>query len=211
MVTIVNEAVEAYASGHSSQPDPLLAELAQVTRQKMKTPGMMSGQTVGLLLNIIVHALGAKRVLEVGTFTGYSALMMAAALPADGRLITCDVDQEATAIAKSFWARSPHGRKIELRLGPALDTMQSLRGPFDFIFIDADKESYAAYYRRAVALLADRGLIAIDNMLWGGAVLKPRTPSGRAIAELADIIQADERVQNVLLTVRDGLMLVRKA
>ncbi len=210
MPTLVPARIEKYALDHSSPQDPLLAELEQVTRKKMTSPGMMSGQSVGLLLNTLVFAVGARRVLEVGTFTGYSALMMASALPAEGKLITCDVDPESTAIAGSFWARSPHGKKIELRLGPALDTMKRLRGPFDLVFIDADKENYSAYYRRAVELLSDRGLIVIDNVLWGGNVLRPKSESDRAIAELADVVQADARVQNVLLTVRDGLMLVRK-
>ena len=211
MPELVRQDIEQYAQDHSTPPDALLVELEKVTRDRMKTPGMMSGQAVGLLLNSLVYALNAKRVLEVGTFTGYSALMMAAALPAGGSLITCDIDPEATTIAKSFWARSPHGKKIELKLGPALDTMKRLRGPFDFIFIDADKTNYSAYYRRGLELLSDRGLIVIDNVLWGGAVLKPKSESDRAIAELADLVQADGQVQNVLLTVRDGLMLVRRA
>ena len=210
MLTLVPDAIEKYAQERSSDPGPLFAELERVTREKMKSPGMMSGQTVGLFLNTLAFALGARRVLEVGTFTGYSALMMASALPEDGRLITCDIDPEATAIAKSFWARSPHGKKIELRLGPALETLKGLRGRFDLVFIDADKENYSLYYRRAVELLSERGLIVIDNVLWSGKVLDPKTDSDRAIAKLADVIQADARVQNVLLTVRDGLMLVRK-
>ncbi len=210
MLTLVPEAIEKYASMHSTPPDSLLRELEEATHKNTRSPMMMSGQTVGLLLNTLVFATGARHVLEVGTFTGYSALMMASALPEDGRLITCDIDAETTTLARSFWARSPHGRKIELRLGPALDSMRTLRGPFDFIFIDADKENYSDYYRRAVDLLSDRGLIMIDNVLWGGAVLKPKSASDRAIVGLSDVVQADKRVQNVLLTVRDGLMLIRK-
>ncbi len=210
MPDIVSEAIEKYAQKHTKSPGPLFEELAKATREKTRSAGMMSGPTVGWLLNMLVFATGTKRVLEIGTFTGYSALMMASALPEDGKLITCDVDPEATGIAKSFWARSPHGKKIELKLGPALDTLEALKGPFGLVFIDADKENYSNYYRRAVDLLSDRGVIVIDNVLWGGGVLHPKSASDRAIAEMTDVVQADTRVENVLLTVRDGLMVVRK-
>lgn len=207
---IIPEAIEKYALEHTKSPGLLFEELQRVTNEKTQAYGMMSGPVVGWLLSTLVSVSGAKRVLEIGTFTGYSALMMASALPEEGRLITCDVDDEATGIAKAFWARSPHGKKIELRVGPALDTLQTLRGPFDLIFIDADKENYPAYYRHAVGLLSDRGVIVVDNVLWGGEVLKPQTKSARAIVELAGIIQADRRVNNVLLTVRDGLMVITR-
>jgi caffeoyl-CoA O-methyltransferase len=211
MLTLVPEAIETYARDHSKSPGNLFYELEQATELKTPYPQMLSGRTVGLFLNTLVFATRAKLVLEIGTFTGYSALMMASALPAGGSLITCDVDPKATAIARSFWARSPHGKKIELRLGPALETLKTLKGPFDLVFIDADKENYSNYYRRALELLAPRGLIVVDNALWGGNVLGPKTASDRAIAELADVVQADARVMNVLLTVRDGLMLIRRA
>ncbi|MSQ07923.1 MAG: methyltransferase [Dehalococcoidia bacterium] len=210
MPDIVSGAIEKYALEHTKSPGQLFEELVKATREMTGSAGMMSGPTVGWLLNMLVFATGTKRVLEIGTFTGYSALMMASALPEDGRLVTCDVDPEATGIAKSFWARSPHGYKIELKLGPALDTLKALKGPFGLIFIDADKENYPGYYRRAVDLLDERGVIVVDNVLWGGGVLHPKTASDRVIAELADIVQADVRVENVLLTVRDGLMVVRK-
>lgn len=211
MPEIVPEKIEKYALEHSKAPGALFDELAEATRKRMKNPGMMSGPTVGLFLNTLVYATGARRVLEVGTFTGYSALMMASALPADGKLITCDVDPEATEIAKSVWVRSPHGNKIDLRIGPALETMRGLTPGFDFVFIDADKENYTNYYQRAMELLTPRGLIVVDNVLWGGAVLSPKTESDVAIAALADAVTADARVSNVLLTVRDGLMLIRRA
>ena len=150
-------------------------------------------------------------MLEIGTFTGASALMMAAALPAEGALITCDVDPEAIALAKSFFARSPHGDKIEIREGPALETMQTLEGPFDLVFIDADKENYLAYYEAALLLLAPDGVIAVDNVLWSGRVLDPRAERDHAIVAFNDHVQRDPRVTNVILTVRDGLMLIRRA
>ena len=208
MPEITPEHIEQYASDHTTEPGPPFAELAAETRERMTSYGMMSGNTVGRLLQALVHALGARRVLEIGTFTGYSALMMAEALPPDGRIITCDVDPGATGIAREFWAKSPHGRKIDLRLGPALATLSSLEGQFDLIFIDADKEPYPDYYRRSIELLAPMGVIAVDNVLWGGRIIDPDQPSGKAIARFNDIVQNDERVINVLLPIRDGIMLI---
>ena len=208
MSEITPEHIEQYAADHTSGPGPLFAELAATTRERMSSYGMMSGNTVGRLLQTLIHALGASRVLEIGTFTGYSALMMAEALPEDGTIITCDVDPEATGIAREFWARSPHGRKIDLRLGPALETLDQLQGPFDLIFIDADKEPYPEYYRRSMELLAPTGVIAVDNVLWGGRIIDPDQSSGKAIARFNNLVQNDERVINVLLPVRDGIMLI---
>ena len=208
MPEITPEHIQQYASDHTSEPGPVFAELAATTRERMTSYGMMSGNTVGRLLQALIHALGARRVLEIGTFTGYSALMMAEALPADGRVITCDVDPEATGIAREYWAKSPHGRKIDLRLGSALETLNLLEGQFDLIFIDADKEPYPEYYRRSMKLLAPMGMIAVDNVLWGGRIIDPDQESGKAIAKFNDIVQNDERVVNVLLPVRDGVMLI---
>ena len=208
MPHVVPEEIEKYASDHTSDPGPLFDELAETTRRRMSSHGMMSGKPVGRLLQALVRALGARNVLEIGTFTGYSALMMAEALPEDGRLITCDVDPEATAIAKEFWARSPAGAKIELRLGPALETLSELEGPFDFVFIDADKEPYPDYYSRSLELLAPGGMIAVDNVLWGGRILDPQADAGRAIAKMNDMVQNDPGVDNVLVPLRDGVMLV---
>ena len=159
----------------------------------------------------------AKRVLEVGTFVGYSALMMASALPEDGELITCDVSEEFTSIARKHWARHPAGEKIDLRLAPATETLDMLSPPFDLVFIDADKQNYLVYYEKALGLLAPRGVIVVDNVLWGGRVLGPDNPeqddeqgATKSIKTLNEIVQADERVVNVMLTVRDGMMLIRK-
>ena len=211
MLTLVPEAIEEYAARHSSPLDPLLEELIATTQQRMgHSAVMLSGQIEGTLLQILVASLRARRVLEIGTFTGFSALMMAAALPDDGGLITCDVDPTATAIARDFFARSPHGRKIELRLGPALETLKSLAGPFDFVFIDADKENNLNYYEAALPLLAPDGLIAVDNVLRTGRILDPRDANDRATAAFNERVQADPRVTNVLLTIRDGVMLIRR-
>jgi caffeoyl-CoA O-methyltransferase len=143
-------------------------------------------------------------------FTGYSALMMAAALPDEGRLITCDVDPQAEAMARKYFARSPHGEKIEIRMGPALETLPKIEGPLDLAFIDADKTGYAAYYEILVEKMLPGGLLVLDNMLWSGEVLDPGDDDARALAEMARRVNDDPRVENVLLTVRDGMMLARR-
>ena len=149
-------------------------------------------------------------MLELGTFTGYSALMMAEGLPDDGELVTCDIDQNAAAMAQEFFSRSPHGKKIHLRMGPALETLKSLQGPFDLAFIDADKERYVDYYDALVPLIRPNGLIVADNTLWSGKVVDPQDASTRAIVAFNARVTADPRVENVLLSVRDGVMLARK-
>ena len=210
-LTLVPEEIESFAAAHSTPVPPLLEELIATTHEKMGGRALMlSGQLEGLLLQTLVASLQAKWVLEIGMFTGCSALMMAEALPDDGRLITCDVDPEAIAIAKSFFERSRHGRKIEVREGPALETLKTLHGPFDLVFIDADKENYTNYYEAALPLLAPKGVIAVDNVLWSGRVLKPENDADRAIVAFDEHVHRDERVTNVILTVRDGVMLIRK-
>ncbi len=212
MLTLVPEQIEEYAARHSTPLPPLLDELMTTTREQMGgLASMLSGQLEGTLLQMLVASLGAKRVLEIGMFTGFSALMMASALPDDGRLITCDINPKAIAIARGFFERSPHGKKIEIREGPALNTLKMLRGPFGFVFIDADKENYAAYYEASLPLLGPNGLIAVDNVLWSGRVLDPKEDSDRAIAAFNEHVQDDPRVTNVILTVRDGIMLIRRA
>jgi caffeoyl-CoA O-methyltransferase len=171
---------------------------------------MLSGHLQGTFLQMLSASVGARRILEIGTFTGFSALMMAAALPDDGELITCDIDPEAIALARSFFARSPDGSKIDVREGPALDTLKTLEGPFDLVFIDADKESYIAYYEAALPLLAPNGVIAVDNVLWMGRVLDPQDDSDRVIVAFNEHVSRDERVWNMLLPIRDGVMLVRR-
>ena len=142
-------------------------------------------------------------------FTGYSALCFAEALPVDGTVLTCEVDEESAALARQYFARSPVGEKIEVRMGPALDTMSHLKGPFDLIFIDADKINYVNYYRRALDLLSPCGLILIDNVLWDG--LKQPAPDKKtaAIQELNRVVSSDPRVSAVLVTIRDGVLMVR--
>jgi caffeoyl-CoA O-methyltransferase len=176
----------------------------------MNAPHMQVGRVEGAFLRLLVKLAQARRVLELGTFTGYSALMMAEGLPDNGELVTCDIDQNAVAMAQEFFSRSPHGKKIHVRMGPALETLKSLQGPFDLAFIDADKMNYSAYYDAVVPLLRSGGLLVADNTLWSGRVLNPADPSDHALVEFNKKVAADPRVEKVLLTVRDGMMLALK-
>ena len=143
-------------------------------------------------------------------FTGYSGLMIAAGLPDDGELVTCDVNPAAETIAKRYFDRSPHGRKIRIRMGPALETIRTLSAPFEFVFLDADKENYSNYYDAVLPLIPSGGLLVADNVLWSGKVLDPKEPSDRAIVAFNDKVAADPRVEKVMVTVRDGMLLVRR-
>lgn len=207
---LVPKEIDSYAEAHTTPPSPLLQELRELTLREMEFARMQVGAVEGTFLKMLVSLSRARRILEFGTFTGYSALMMAEALPDDGELITCDIDPEATAIAQRFWDRSPHGRKIQLRLGPALDTLPTLQGPFDLVFIDADKENYARYYDAVFDRVPPGGLIVADNTLWSGRVLDPQDDASRAIVAFNQKVQNDPRVENVLLSVRDGILLARK-
>ena len=172
MAFIVNEQVEEYAAEHTTQLLDLFERLAAETREKTTAPQMMVGRSRAASSAALVGLTGAKRILELGTFTGYSSISMALALPDDGRIITCDVDPEATAIARRYMDESGLGDKIEIRLGPALETIDSLDGPFDLVFIDADKPNYQNYYEAVLPMLADDGLIIADNVLWSGRVVE---------------------------------------
>ncbi len=212
MLTIVPEPIENYAAAHSTPPSPLLRELEEYTRAHCAHAGMLVGGLEGALLQMLVHLTGARRVLEIGLFTGYSALTMAEALPADGELISCEVNPDTAAIAQSFFDRSPHGGKIKIRLGRALKTLRSLpaAAPFDLVFLDADKENYSAYYDLALPMLRPGGLIVADNVLWSGRVLQPAQESDHALVAFNSKVQQDAAVENVLLSARDGVMLIRK-
>ncbi len=211
MAFIVDEQVEGYAEEHTTPLGELFERLAEETRAKTSAPQMMVGRIEGQFLATLVRLSGARRILEFGTFTGYSSISMASALPVDGRIITCDVDPEATAIARRYMDESGSGDKIEIRLGPALETIETLEGPFDLVFIDADKPNYRAYYEAALPLVADDGLIIADNVLWSGRVVeKDGDESTRAIKEFNEHVRGDSRVVSVMLTVRDGMTLIQK-
>jgi caffeoyl-CoA O-methyltransferase len=211
MSFIVEPKIEEYAEAHTTPDGELFERLAEETRAKTTAPQMMVGRIEGRFLATLVGLSGARRILEFGTFTGYSSISMASALPPDGKVITLDVDPEATAIARRYMDESGHGDKIEIRLGPALETLRDLQGPFDLVFVDADKENYINYYEAALPLLADDGLLIADNVLWSGRVVEDEGEvSTRAIKEFNDHVAADERVMSVMLTVRDGMTLIRK-
>jgi caffeoyl-CoA O-methyltransferase len=207
---IVGEAVEAYAEAHTSPNGELFERLAAETHEKTPIPQMMVGRTEGQFLGVLVRSLGARRVLELGTFTGYSSISMALALPAGGSLTSCDVNEETTAIAKRYAEEAGVADRIDYRLGPGLETIAQLDGSFELVFIDADKEGYVAYYEATLPLLAEGGLIVADNTLWSGRVADPAEDdeNTRAIREFNDHVRDDPRVDNVLLTVRDGMNLI---
>lgn len=210
MPELVRTEIEEYAREHSTPESELFREISQYTRENTPLPQMQSGHIEGLFLRMLVQAIGAKKVLEIGTFTGFSALMMAHGLPEDGKLITCDVNEEWTGAAKKFWARDPHGKKIDLRLGPALETVRKLEGPFDLVFIDADKENYIHYWDECMPKVRHGGFVVVDNVLWSGRVLDPRDKMDKAVVAFNDHARNDSRVDLVMLTVRDGITLARK-
>ena len=212
-MSVIPPEIDAYCIAHSTPEADWLAALAAETRGVSEAHGMMVGALEGRFLEFLVFMTQARRVLEIGTFTGYSALSMAAALPVGGRVITCDIDPATNAVARRHSAASPYADRIEFRLGPALDTIATLDGPFGLVFIDADKESYLAYYEAVLPKLAERGVIVVDNVLWSGRVLDPsdETPDTRAIRAFNDAVASDPRVVCVMLTVRDGVTLLRRA
>jgi caffeoyl-CoA O-methyltransferase len=213
MSPIVGPDVEAYVERHSSPPPAHLLALAEETERSLPAPQMMVGPVEGRFLEMLVFASGAGRVLEIGTFSGYSALAMAAGLPPGGSIVTCDIDPTAVEVARRAIAASPYAGSIDVRLGPALDTIATLDGPFDLVFIDADKPNYVAYYEAVLPKLAPRGLIVADNTLWYGRVLDPADTSEdtAAIRAFNEHVAHDPRVVCVQLTVRDGVTLVRRA
>ncbi len=212
MSDIVLPGLDAYVEAHTQPRPEIFDELRTVTYGSMQSPHMQVGRVEGTFLEMLCTLMGARRVLEIGTFTGYSTLCMARALPDDGELVTLDINPEATRIAQSFFDRVPEGKKIRIILGDALTSIRALPTTelFDLVFLDADKERYAEYYELVLPLLRTGGLLVADNTLWSGRVLSPVAPSDRAITRFNDIVTADPRVQNVLLSVRDGMMLARK-
>jgi len=213
MPQIVNPDIERYAADHTTAEPPELQAVAAETRERFEArAGMLTGHLEGAFLRSLIALTGARRVLEIGMFTGYSAMAMASALPDDGKLVTLDISEEHAEVARRHIEASPWRDRIEIRIGPALDTVAALDGPFDVVFIDADKTNYRNYYDAVLPKLSERGVIAIDNVLWGGAVLDPSDTSAdtRALADLNDFLASDDRVDVVMLTVRDGVSLVRR-
>jgi caffeoyl-CoA O-methyltransferase len=204
---VIDPQIEEYVERLTSPHDQLLAELSEETRQSLGSEGMLTGPVAGRFLELLVWGAQPQRVLEIGTFSGHSALSMAAALPEGGRIDACELDPERAAVAQRYFDRSPYGSRITLHVGPALDTIAALEGTFDLVFIDADKEGYVDYYEAVLPRLAERGLIVADNTLWGGGVLDGEGP----IVRFNDHVAADPRSVQVLLSVRDGMTLIRRA
>lgn len=214
MTELMDVALAHYVQEHCTPPDDLLRELTAETAERFPdAAGMQVSADEGRLLTLLVQLTGVRRAVEIGVFTGYSALCIARGLADGGRLLACDVSQEWTAVARRYWQRAGVDERIELRLGPALSTLQGLDDePIDFAFIDADKVGYPDYYQALVPRLRPGGLIVLDNVLFSGQVLDPAPdrPAARAIQSLNDTILQDDRVDSVMLPVRDGVTLVRK-
>jgi len=212
-VDIVAHDIEDYAQAHTTPPTPLLAELAEETRATLRAPQMLTGTVEGRFLEFLVFASGARRVLELGTFSGYSSISMAVALPPGGRIDSCEIDPSHADVARRYIERAGYADRITIHLGPALETIERLEGEFDLVFIDADKENYKNYYEAVVPRLAERGLIAVDNTIWSGRVLDDgdESESTLAIRDFNEHVRADSRVTSVMLTVRDGITLIRRA
>ncbi len=210
MEFLVNEAVEDYAF-LSTTPEPeLLQELIDETNKNMGWPQKLSGRLVGRTLKFLVQLHQPRNVLEIGMFTGYSALSIAEGMPDDGKIICCETNPRAIDFAKTFFDRSPHGHKIEVIFGKAIETIETLDMELDFTFIDADKRNYLNYYRKALEMTRPGGLIVLDNMLWSGKVIQPESDIDDVLVELNKEIAADPNVENLFLTVRDGMNVVRK-
>ncbi len=210
VMDFIDEKIERYAFDHTSEEGELLRRLEEETYEKLEIPQMTTGRLEARLLKLLARLIEARRILEIGTFGGYSTLSMAEALPEDGALVTCEMDPVAIAFARKYFAESPHGKKITLLEGPALESIKTLTGPFDMAFIDADKQNYNNYYEAIFPLIRQGGLIAVDNVLWSGRVLDPQDDSDKAIHQFNERVIKDQRVESVLLTVRDGLNCIIK-
>lgn len=207
---LVDTEIEKYAAEHSAEPGELLRELEQYTYDNFEFAQMIVGRLEAALLQMLVRLTGARRILEIGLFTGYSSLAMAQAMEEGGRIISCELEEKHAKVARSFFKRSPVGDRIEIRMGRAAESLKDIEGPFDLAFLDADKESYPDYYDMVLPKLRRGGLLVADNVLWSGKVLDPQKESDHALVVFNDKVQNDPSVENVLLTVRDGVMVARK-
>jgi predicted O-methyltransferase YrrM len=211
MTPMFSEALDAYVDAHATPLEPLLRENYEETYASLSSPEMIAGPVLGRLLRFLVSMAAPQLVLEIGTFSGYSALAMAGGLPAGGRIVTCELSPERAEFAQGYFDRSPWGDRIDVRVGPALDTVNGLDGPFDFVFIDADKDGYPDYYEAVVPKLSPRGVIAVDNTLSGGDVVDPVDERDRVMAAFNAHVHADDRTESLVLSVRDGVTLIRLA
>jgi caffeoyl-CoA O-methyltransferase len=212
----ISAQIEAYVSRFGTREHPALKRCREETQAKHAHAQMQIGEDQGAFMALMAKLIGAKRYLEVGTFTGYSALAVALALPPDGQAVCLDISKEYTDLARGYWKEAGVESKIDLRVGPALDAIDKIiadkEPPFDFVFIDADKPNYDGYYERALKIVRKGGLIALDNMLWSGAVADPSNSEASTVAirALNEKIHGDSRVDIALLTVADGIMMACK-
>ena len=206
----VDEDIENYAYDHTQIESDFLWRLEMETYDQLEIPQMLTGRIEGRLLKMLAQLVEARRIIEIGTFSGYSAISMAEALPEGGYIVTCELDPVAVQFAKRFFNESPYGKKIILEEGPALGTLKKLSGSFDMAFIDADKENYLNYYEALLPMIRSGGLIVVDNVLWSGRVLNPQETSDHAIQKFNQRVTCDHRVEKVMLTIRDGVSLLRK-
>tara|TARA_Y100000994_G_C15546335_1_gene382166 strand:- start:30 stop:668 length:639 start_codon:yes stop_codon:yes gene_type:complete len=208
---LVSEDILSYCDEHSHKDSDLLVELIKYTYEIEDVPQMISGSHVGNFLQSLIKMSKSKKILEVGMFTGYSALKMAEALPEDGQVHTCELMDRHVQTASSFFNRSKHKDKITILQGEANKTLEQLSiNSYDFVFIDADKQNYCEYYKKSVKLLKPGGIVVLDNMLWSGGVINPQDIDSKALADTADYIYNDDRVYNFLVPIRDGLMVCIK-
>ena len=209
----ISEELESYIAAHTSPQGNLLDALENETWRKILVPRMISGHVQGRALSMFSKMISPKNILEIGTYTGFSALCLAEGLKDEGRLDTIEVNDELCDIQDKFWDMSPQGKFIHRHLGEALNIMPGLNRKYDLIFIDADKDNYLNYYAASLDLLNSGGYIMLDNVLWSGKVVDPAAQKDNdtiKMNELNRVIQEDERVENVLLGIRDGIMMVRK-
>ena len=207
----VSSEILAYCESHSNKDSELLKELIEHTYATETAPQMISGSHVGNFLQSLIKMTKSKNILEIGMFTGYSALKMAEVIPKNGIVHTCELMEQHVQTASSFFNRSSHKDKISIFKGPATETLEQLKMNFyDFVFIDADKQNYCEYYQKAIKLLKPGGVIVLDNMLWSGGVINPKDIDSKALADTAEYITGDDRVYNFLAPIRDGLMVCIK-
>jgi predicted O-methyltransferase YrrM len=213
--TFVDRAIQEYIIAQTVREDPVLADL-RIETSKRSNAMMEIGPEQGAFMQLLARAVDARRYLEIGVFTGYSALAMALALPEDGHIVACDVNEEYTAVARRYWERAGVAKKIDLRIAPAIETLDRMIAersePFDMAFIDADKENVDRYYEAALRLVRPGGLILVDNVLWGGAVVESANddPDTVALRSLTQKVGRDERVDVALVPTCDGILIARK-
>ena len=210
-MNLISKEIEQYCLDQSQADSGLLKDLVNKTLKEEKIPQMLSGPLVSGLLHLLIKVTGAKNILEIGMFTGYSTLKMAEALPEDGEIHTCELMEKHVKTAENWFKKSNDGYKIVIHQGKAINQLDTFKiGSFDLIFIDADKINYPEYYRRSTALLKVGGISVLDNMLWNGEVLNPKDDNAKALRETAELIKNNHRLESLLLPVRDGILIYRK-